>query len=88
MKKMEQSLAEMIAQRESDLEGKSNKIKLMEHNVVEKLENEAIERKEQERRLIAFVDEKANASRGDLAKEAATREEECDNLKACLEVIY
>lgn len=60
--------------------------KLFEQKVAERFEAEAADRKEQEKRLMALIEDRANAIRTELGKEAAIREEGVDSLKSCMEV--
>jgi hypothetical protein len=79
-------LADSIAQREIALEEKRKQDKLFEQKVMERFEAEAADKKEQERRLMALIEDRANAIRTELGQEAAAREEGVESLKSCMEV--
>ena len=68
------------------MESKRKQFKLLEQRQIDLIEKEVAGRKEQEKALVAMIEDKANGVRGDLAREAGIREEEVENLKACLEV--
>ena len=79
-------MADCAAQREAMMESKRKQFKLLEQRQIDLIEKEVAGRKEQEKALVAMIEDKANGVRGDLAREAGIREEEVENLKACLEV--
>lgn len=68
------------------IETKRKEQKLFEQRIAECFEREAAERKELERRFMQTIEDKTNSVKGELAKEAAMREEGVENLKSCLEV--
>ena len=79
-------MADSAAQREILLEEKRKQDKLFEQKVMERFEVEAADKKEQERRLMALIEDRSNAIRTELGQEAAAREEGVESLKSCMEV--
>jgi hypothetical protein len=69
------------------LENKRKQIKMFEQKNMELLDREVAARKEQERALVAHIEDKIAVIRTDIAKEAAIREDDTESLKACLEVM-
>ena len=68
------------------LEERRKQEKLFEQKVLERFEVEIADRKEQEKKLMALIEDRANGIRTELGKEAAIREEGVDSLKSCMEV--
>lgn len=79
-------MADSVAQREILFEEKRRQDKLFEQKVVERFEAEAADKKEQEKRLMTLVEDRANTIRTELGQEAAAREEGVESLKSCMEV--
>ena len=61
-------------------------IRQLETKIFDKFEQEAVARREMERKMISNVEEKTNGLRNDIAKESKNRFDSIEHLKACLEV--
>ena len=80
-------MADSTAQREAMIENKRKQLKLIEQKNLELFERVVAGRKEQERAIVALIEDKTSSIRTDLAKQSNIREEDSEQLKTCLEVI-
>lgn len=70
---------------EALLENKNHYIKLLEHKIFERFNQESQIREEIGKKLFAIIDDKFNALKIEISKESRNRYESIENLKSYLE---
>ena len=73
---------------EQNFENRSNYIRMLEFKIMERFDKESQDRKETERSLSIYVDEKFNVLRTELTKEIKNRNDSIENFTFYLEVIF
>lgn len=89
---IKEQIASIIKQIEDDkqeyehnYENRSNYIRMLEFKIMERFETETAERKEGERGLILYIDEKFNILKNELSKESKNRNDSIENFTFYLE---
>ena len=70
-----------------DFDQKTRDLKYLEDKVFERFEIDTLERKDLEKKIVNYLDEKTNNLRIELNRELNNRAESINNLKGCLEVL-
>lgn len=70
---------------EHNFENRSNYIRMLEFKIMERFDSESTERKDGERGLMLYVDEKFNILKNELSKEAKNRNDSIENFTFYLE---
>ena len=71
---------------ESKFENQTQFIRMLELKIMERFDDEGNERKEIERKLLSFIEEKYGILRNELSREAKNRNESLENFSFYLEV--
>lgn len=89
---VKEQIAHIIKQLEDDkqeyehnYENRSNYIRMLEFKIMERFEAESNDRKDGERGLILYIDEKFNILKNELSKEAKNRNDSIENFTFYLE---
>ena len=73
---------------ETKFENQTQFIRMLELKIMERFDDEGIERKEMERKLLSFVEEKYGVLRNELSRESKNRNESLENFSFYLEVTF
>lgn len=86
LSKIEEYFSDSLAQKEEMLERGRNELKQFENRVMDCFEEEQIEKRATEKRLVSALEDKIGSMKVDLAQEASTREKSVATLQENLEV--
>lgn len=65
---------------------REQEIRVLEQKIMERIDQEVLQRKELEGKIMKLIDAKAAGLRTEIAKEGKIRFESLENLEQCLEV--